>query len=111
LSDYFSNTHRDFLWMGKAVEKLFPDFSELAQYLVSERATSQPVGLGPQVFDASGTQTPAPAALADESDLSRALSTSRQDTVIEPTSSPALPPSSAAATSTPKRLPSALDSY
>jgi hypothetical protein len=85
--------------------------SEMVQYLVSERAKSQPVGLGPQVFDVAGTRTPTPAALADESNPSSASAALRQDPVTESTSSPVLPPSNVEATPIPNQSPSALDSY
>jgi hypothetical protein len=85
--------------------------SELAQYLVSERAKSQPVGLGPQVFEAVGTPPPTPAALAGESDSSSASAALRQDTVTQSTSSPTSPSSNAAPTSILNESPSALDSY
>jgi len=85
--------------------------SELARYLVGEQVKSQPVGVGPQAFNAAHTRTPAPAEVASESDPSNALTSSRQAVVTKPTSSPALPPSNAAAPSTPSQLHSALDSY
>lgn len=64
--------------------------SELARYLVSEQAKPQPVGLGPQVFDAAGTRTPTPPALAGESDAASATNRSTQDVVVEPNSQPAV---------------------
>ena len=64
--------------------------SELAGYLVSEQVKSQPVGVGPQVFDAARTRTPAPAEVASEADLSSASTASRQAVVIESISQPAV---------------------
>jgi hypothetical protein len=64
--------------------------SELAQYLVSERAKSQPVGLGPQVFDASSAQAPAPAALADESDAASTSNRLTQEVMAKPISQPTI---------------------
>jgi hypothetical protein len=46
--------------------------SELAQYLVSERAKSQPVGLGPQVFEALSVQASSAPTIEGESDVTSA---------------------------------------
>jgi hypothetical protein len=78
---------------------------------VSEQVKSQPVGVGPQAFNAAHTRTPTPAEVASESDPSSALTASRQAVVTKLTSSPALPPSNAAAPSIPSQLLSALDRY
>jgi hypothetical protein len=60
--------------------------SELAQYLVSERAKSQPVGLGPQVFEAISAQAPITLISEGESAAISITPHLTQDEVVEPVS-------------------------
>jgi hypothetical protein len=63
--------------------------SELTQYLVSERAKSQPVGLGPQVLDAGTFQIPIAPTIKSQSDATRTSDRSKPDVITEPVSQPA----------------------
>ena len=69
--------------------------SELAQYLVSERAKSQPVGLGPQVFAAASVQNPIAPTSEDESDVTSVTPRLLQDKAVEPVDRPEVIPSDA----------------
>ncbi len=69
--------------------------SELARYLVSEQAKSQPVGLGPQVFDAASVQAPM---FESESDAASTSNHLMQDVIAKPISQPTVIQSDAATT-------------
>ena len=71
--------------------------SELARYLVGEQVKSQPVGVGPQVFDVARTRTPDPATAASEADPSSVSTASGQAVVIELISQPTVVQSDATA--------------
>ncbi len=81
--------------------------SELAQYLVSERAKSQPVGLGAQVFEAASVQNPIAPTSEDEPDVPSVTPRLLQGPAVEPVDHPAVIPSDAP----PKSVVDPLDLY
>jgi hypothetical protein len=81
--------------------------SELAQYLVSEWAKSQPVGLGPQVFEAASVQASIAPTIEGESDVTSVTPRLLQDKVVEPVDHPEVIPSNA----TTKPVVDTLDLY
>ena len=81
--------------------------SELAQYLVSEQAKSQPVGWGPLVFEATTVQVPIAPTFDDKSDAVSTSNRLTQDVIAKPISQPAVIQSDA----TPKAVVDTLDLY
>ena len=80
---------------------------ELAQYLLSERGKSQPVGLGPQVFDMTSASVPIASKSEGESDAASTSNHSTQDVIAKPISQPTDIQSDAA----PKPVVDTLDLY